>query len=66
VAYLFKAGIAEPGETAIARQPLCKHTEITRAIAKQCTHLTMEELLEAVFFVFVRAKATYGEHFATV
>jgi hypothetical protein len=28
VAYLLKKGIAEPGETAVARQLLCKHATV--------------------------------------
>jgi hypothetical protein len=28
VAYLLKTGIVKPGETAIARQPLCKHATV--------------------------------------
>jgi hypothetical protein len=32
VAYLFKEGIVEPQQTAIARQPLCKHAKIPQPL----------------------------------
>jgi hypothetical protein len=51
---LLKAGIAEPKETAVAREWLCKHVSMatnSHDHSNRYTNTTIEELLEAVFSV---------------
>jgi hypothetical protein len=58
VAYLLKARVVEPAETAVAMERLCKQTPVARqwlgdrhAIAATVAHARIAELLEAMFSV---------------
>jgi hypothetical protein len=64
VAYLLKARIVDPADTAIARERFCKQMRVTlqwlgdlHVIAVTTAHTTVVEWLEALFFCAVRAEA---------
>jgi hypothetical protein len=52
VAYLLIARIVEPAETAVTRQPLCKHATVPEPSRRNLRKQRMEELLEAVFYMW--------------
>jgi hypothetical protein len=61
---LLKARIAEPEETAVAREWLCKHLSMATTSDdhnNRHTNITIKELLETVLFCVVHANIIWGD-----